>query len=55
MDVKPGFKPTEVGVIPRAWGVSAIKQHAVIKTGKRNTQDRVEDGQYPLVILPKSS
>ena len=27
-----------------------IKEHAAIKTGKRNTQDNLEDGQYPFFV-----
>lgn len=45
-----GFKLTEVGVIPKDWDVGKIKEHTVIKTGKRNTQDRVDDGQYPFFV-----
>ena len=47
---KPGYKQTEVGVIPKEWRVVKIKDHAAIKTGKRNTQDRVADGQYPFFV-----
>jgi type I restriction enzyme S subunit len=50
MEVKPGYKQTEVGVIPEEWEVAKIKEHTAIQTGKRNTQDRVEDGQYPLFV-----
>ncbi len=48
--MKPGYKQTDVGVIPEEWSVATIKEHTVIKTGKRNTQDRVEDGQYPFFV-----
>jgi len=49
---KKGFsyKRSEVGVIPEDWRVVRIKEHASIKTGKRNTQDRVEDGEYPFFV-----
>ena len=50
MEVKPGYKQTEVGVIPEDWSVVNIQEHAAIKTGKRNTQDRVPDGQYPFFV-----
>jgi type I restriction enzyme, S subunit len=39
-----------VGVIPEEWRVAAIKTFASIKTGKRNTQDRVSDGPYPFFV-----
>jgi type I restriction enzyme S subunit len=50
MAVKPGYKQTEVGVIPEEWEVGRIGDHAAIVTGKRNTQDRIEDGQYPFFV-----
>jgi len=50
MELKKGYKQTEVGVIPGDWRVVKIKEHAAIKTGKRNTQDNVADGQYPFFV-----
>ncbi|MDQ3624378.1 MAG: restriction endonuclease subunit S, partial [Verrucomicrobiota bacterium] len=50
MEVKPGYKETEIGMIPDDWHVAKIAEHAAIKTGKRNTQDRVEDGEYPFFV-----
>ena len=50
MGIKPGFKETDVGVIPEDWKVALIKDHALIKTGKRDTQDRVPDGLYPFFV-----
>jgi type I restriction enzyme S subunit len=50
MEVKPGFKQTEVGVIPEDWYPDYIENFAVITTGSKNTQDRVEDGQYPFFV-----
>ena len=47
---KPGYKQTEVGVIPEDWGVECIENLAHITTGSRNTQDRVDDGQYPFFV-----
>ena len=37
MGVKPGFKQTEVGVIPEDWEVKSIHEFAVIKTGPFGT------------------
>jgi hypothetical protein len=42
--VPPGYKQTEVGVIPEEWEVDYIENFAVITTGSKNTHDRVEDG-----------
>jgi len=50
MEVKVGYKKTEVGVIPEDWGVDFIKNLAVIKTGSKNTQDRIENGLYPFFV-----
>ena len=35
MEVKKGYKQTEVGVIPEDWEISTIKECASIKTGKK--------------------
>lgn len=37
MDVKPGYKQTEVGVIPKDWEVKSAYEFAVIKTGPFGT------------------
>lgn len=50
MEVKPGYKHTEVGVIPEDWDLDYIENLANITTGGRNTQDRVDDGQYPFFV-----
>jgi type I restriction enzyme S subunit len=50
MEVKVGYKQTEVGVIPEDWDVDSIKNLTVIKTGSRNTQDRIENGLYPFFV-----
>ena len=45
-----GYKQTEVGVIPEDWDLDYIENLAHITTGGRNTQDRVNDGQYPFFV-----
>jgi type I restriction enzyme, S subunit len=50
MEVKPGYKQTEVGVIPDDWEVAFVEDIAHITTGAKNTQDRVEDGDYPFFV-----
>jgi type I restriction enzyme S subunit len=37
-------------VIPKDWEVNYIGNLADISTGSRNTQDRVEDGEYPFFV-----
>lgn len=50
MAVRPGYKQTEVGVIPKDWDIDAIVNLAAITTGDKNTQDRVDDGAYPFFV-----
>ena len=49
-EVKPGYKQTEAGEIPEEWEVDYVENLAQITTGKKNTQDRIEDGQYPFFV-----
>ncbi len=49
-EIRPGYKQTEVGVIPEDWEVARIVEVASITTGSRNTQDRVETGAYPFFV-----
>jgi type I restriction enzyme, S subunit len=49
-EIKPGYKQTEVGVIPKDWEIDIIDNITNITTGGRNTQDRVDDGQYPFFV-----
>lgn len=48
--VPVGYKQTEVGVIPEDWDAVRIDQHVVIKTGGKNTQDKIEDGLFPFFV-----
>lgn len=48
--VPAGYKRTELGMIPEDWGVARIDVHTSIKTGSRNTQDRLGDGAYPFFV-----
>jgi len=50
MEVKPGYKQTEVGVIPEDWEIDKIDALASITTGDKNTQDRIDDGAYPFFV-----
>lgn len=44
------YKQTDIGVLPTDWDVDLIRNIATIKTGGRNTQDRIEDGEYPFFV-----
>ncbi len=50
MAVKTGFKQTEIGLIPDDWSPDYIENFAVITTGSKNTQDRIQDGVYPFFV-----
>ncbi len=50
MDVKPGYEETEVGIIPDGWRVEHLGEIANIKTGSRNNEDKIEDGEYPFFV-----
>jgi len=50
MDVKAGYRQTEVGVIPEDWVVAFVEDIAHITTGAKNTQDRINDGVYPFFV-----
>lgn len=48
--IPSGYKQTEIGVIPVDWDIEQIKGFATIKTGSKNTQDRIADGLYPFFV-----
>lgn len=50
MEVVQEYIQTEIGLIPSDWKVDFIKNIAQIKTGSRNTQDRIENGIYPFFV-----
>lgn len=50
MEVRAGYKQTEVGVLPADWNLDFIENVALITTGSKNTQDRIEDGAYPFFV-----
>ncbi|KSV17227.1 hypothetical protein DA01_07385 [Dehalococcoides mccartyi] len=50
MEIKAGYKQTDLGVIPINWSIDKIANLASITTGDKNTQDRVDDGLYPFFV-----
>lgn len=48
--IPAGFKMTEVGVIPEDWMLSCIRDLASITTGTKDTQDKVDDGEFPFFV-----
>ncbi len=49
-NIAKGYKQTEVGVLPSDWEVEKIKNVSSITTGAKNTQDKIDDGQYPFFV-----
>ncbi|MDQ5933327.1 MAG: type restriction enzyme subunit [Cyanobacteriota bacterium erpe_2018_sw_21hr_WHONDRS-SW48-000092_B_bin.40] len=47
---KDGFKQTEIGLIPEDWDLEPIDRLALIATGSKNTQDKIEDAIYPFFV-----
>ena len=50
MDMMPSFKQTDIGMIPKDWDLDYIENIARVTTGGKNTQDRVDDGEYPFFV-----
>ncbi|MCX7092682.1 MAG: restriction endonuclease subunit S [Methylobacter sp.] len=50
MELRSGYKQTEAGIIPEDWGIDCIENIARVTTGGKNTQDRVDDGEYPFFV-----
>jgi type I restriction enzyme, S subunit len=44
------YNQTEIGIIPNDWDIDIVGNHASIKTGTKNTQDKVDDGKYPFFV-----
>ena len=44
------YKQTEAGIIPEDWNFDKIENLTTITTGAKNTQDRVDEGQYPFFV-----
>ena len=44
------FKDSELGRIPKSWGVSLIGEICKVGTGKRDTQNKTKYGKYPFFV-----
>ena len=50
MELRAGYKNTEIGVIPEDWKVEKIDDVLKVSTGSKNTQDKLKDGKYPFFV-----
>lgn len=50
MQKTENYKQTEVGLIPEEWEVLKIKEVASITTGGSDTQDRIDEGEFPFFV-----
>ncbi|EJF54976.1 restriction endonuclease S subunit [Saprospira grandis DSM 2844] len=48
--MKTEYKKTKLGLIPEDWEVAKLGDVAKVKTGNRDTKDKVENGQYPFFV-----
>jgi type I restriction enzyme, S subunit len=44
------FKQTDAGIIPGDWNLCHIENFAHITTGSKNTQDKIQDGNFPFFV-----
>ena len=44
------YKQTDIGSIPNDWEVKTIGEISKITTGKKNTQDKIDDGDFPFFV-----
>lgn len=49
-----GYKKTAIGIIPMDWKVMTLSELSDIKTGKKDNQNKVEDGIYPFFVRSKN-
>ena len=45
-----GYKTSPLGLIPKDWDITTIAEIALIGTGKKDTQNKVENGIYPFFV-----
>ena len=50
MEVREGYKKTEIGVIPVDWDMVNIEEVCNISTGGRDTKDKEDDGEFPFFV-----
>ena len=48
--VKPGYKQTDIGMLPMEWDIKSAKDLMKIETGSRNTEHKSDYGQYPFFV-----
>ena len=52
--VKPGYKQTEVGVIPEDWEVQLLGKCSSITTGRKDVNEGNPDGEYPFFTCSRN-
>jgi type I restriction enzyme, S subunit len=50
MEIKDGYKKSEVGIIPQEWKCLRVEECVSIKTGSMNTEDKINNGMYPFFV-----
>ena len=54
MGVKPGYKQTDVGVIPEGWEVQHLGNVAAITTGRKDVNEGNPAGEYPFFTCSRT-
>jgi len=54
MKVKPGYKQTEVGVIPEEWDVKQLGSLTAITTGRKDVNEGNPAGEYPFFTCSRT-
>lgn len=49
MELEPGYRQTEIGVIPDNWETVRVAEILTIRHGKNQSQVQVADGAYPIL------
>ena len=50
MELKEDYKITELGLLPKDWDIDYVKNHCSITTGDKNTQNRIDNGNFPFFV-----
>ncbi len=51
---KVGFKKSNIGWVPKDWAIEKLGDISNIKTGKKDNQDKSENGEFPFFVRSKN-
>jgi type I restriction enzyme S subunit len=53
--IPEGYKNSVLGIIPEDWKVKRVSEVAKIMTGKKDTQNKIENGLYPFYVRSQTA